>query len=111
LALTTLSALEDALPTLSDIPLQIKQKKLTNSSRQQITGNETKQFSAVLEHPAYKSNPLGAITEHITNSVSLIQKQKQDAKEQNKVARKKEKERQKKKELSKGKLKPNKMEL
>jgi len=50
---------------------------LSNSARlsSKSRSTEVQQFKNVLAHPAFDSDPLKAITEHITNSVQLLKKQ------------------------------------
>lgn len=75
LALGTLPELADLLPSLEELgknktksprPLA---KVLHNKGRQKITSEETKQLAAVISHPAYKTNPLAAIRQHLLNTM------------------------------------------
>jgi len=47
---------------------------MTTEKKKEITKVELEQFKNVLSHPAFQSNPVGAITEHLKNSVALMQK-------------------------------------
>lgn len=39
---------------------------------------EAQQFSLVVKHPAFKAQPMSTITEHIKNSVALMQQREQE---------------------------------
>jgi len=45
-------------------------KKMTNRQRKRLVAEEVKNFCAVMEHPAFQSNPLDTINEHLTNSIA-----------------------------------------
>jgi len=45
-------------------------KKLTNRQRRRQISEEVKNFCAVMEHPAFQTNPLDTITEHLNNSIA-----------------------------------------
>jgi len=83
---------------------QDKKLKLTTHKREQLKKTELEQFKNVLEHPAFKANPLSVITEHVKNSVTLIKKQNElneletkksqsELKKLNKLKQQKEKQR------------------
>lgn len=42
---------------------------MRNKARQALQASEIAHFQQVLQHPAYKANPLAAISEHIKNAV------------------------------------------
>ncbi|KAM7444087.1 hypothetical protein ABFA07_007268 [Porites harrisoni] len=46
-----------------------KKNKMRNKARQALQASEIAHFQQVLQHPAYKANPLAAISEHIKNAV------------------------------------------
>lgn len=50
-----------------------KPKALTAKSRQKLVLEETRQMSAVLAHPSFKSDPFSAIHEHLKLRVPALQ--------------------------------------
>jgi hypothetical protein len=45
---------------------------VSNKGRKQVLKKEQDQFLKVMSHPAYKSNPLGAIGLHLSNTINQI---------------------------------------
>ncbi|XP_078344559.1 uncharacterized protein LOC144630141 [Oculina patagonica] len=46
-----------------------KKSKMSKKARQALQASEIAHFQQVLKHPAFKANPLAAISEHIKNAV------------------------------------------
>jgi len=95
-----LSSLKDLLDPLLEAQLKDEKqsgapKKLTVHKRKEIEKLESQQFKNVLQHPAFKSNPMAAINEHISNSVAITQKINQEAENKKKVAELKQKKKDK----------------
>eukprot|EP01114_Cavostelium_apophysatum_P003426 TRINITY_DN13301_c0_g1_i1.p1 TRINITY_DN13301_c0_g1~~TRINITY_DN13301_c0_g1_i1.p1 ORF type:complete len:223 (+),score=69.65 TRINITY_DN13301_c0_g1_i1:38-706(+) len=86
----TLSSLEDLLSPLleSSLAKSANSSHLTREKRKEVDTAERDLFKNVLAHPAFKSNPLAAITEHVTNSVAIAKKkqaQKEDEDKRTKI--------------------------
>ena len=73
LQLTDISAALDSLPELADDPGPSGhvhgQVVKSNKMKHRTAVRETEHFKAVLEHPAYVSNPLQAIKQHLENTI------------------------------------------
>eukprot|EP01089_Gocevia_fonbrunei_P009226 TRINITY_DN2128_c0_g1_i1.p1 TRINITY_DN2128_c0_g1~~TRINITY_DN2128_c0_g1_i1.p1 ORF type:complete len:168 (-),score=37.56 TRINITY_DN2128_c0_g1_i1:25-528(-) len=52
------------------------QRKITPGAKKQIEKTELVQFKNVLAHPAFQSDPMKAIKEHITNKVAIVAEQR-----------------------------------
>jgi len=44
--------------------------KVSNRTKERITAEEVNHFSQVVEHAAFKANPLAAIAEHLKNTLA-----------------------------------------
>mmetsp|Transcript_113381 Transcript_113381/g.315346 ORF Transcript_113381/g.315346 Transcript_113381/m.315346 type:complete len:144 (-) Transcript_113381:68-499(-) len=76
----------------------------TNRSRKGLMSNEIERMGLVMEHPAFKENPFGAIQEHLKNTLAA-QKEKRDQEAKKKAEQdksKKEEKRLEKKERLQG---------
>mmetsp|Transcript_13442 Transcript_13442/g.24334 ORF Transcript_13442/g.24334 Transcript_13442/m.24334 type:complete len:196 (-) Transcript_13442:53-640(-) len=70
--LDTLNELETSLANAvkSDDSKRIRPaKKLSNRQRKRLVSKEVENFCAVMQHPAFKTNPLDTISEHLQNSI------------------------------------------
>uniref|UniRef100_A0A7S3Z3A9 Ribosome biogenesis protein SLX9 n=1 Tax=Lotharella globosa TaxID=91324 RepID=A0A7S3Z3A9_9EUKA len=70
--LNSMGDLESSLKSVSSTQGGIKPaKRMTNRQRKRLVAEEVKNFCAVMEHPAFQSNPLDTINEHLTNSIAV----------------------------------------
>ena len=71
LQLTDISATLDSLPEFADdsAPTRHVHGQVVNKMKRRTAVKETEHFKAVLEHPAYLSNPLQAIKQHLENTI------------------------------------------
>jgi len=102
-----LDLLKEALPSLDDIAAASKARKAkqnamlstnTNKAKKQLASAEISQFSLVLDHPSFKSNPFESIQQHLRNSLApevqeLEAKSKRRGKEHEAMETKKKEER------------------
>ncbi|KAI4298497.1 hypothetical protein L6164_032048 [Bauhinia variegata] len=89
-----LSSVSDFLPELKT-PRQAAPQddfKLSCKSRQKLIFKEGKQLLQVLNHPAFQSDPLSAIHQHLQNTQPVVEEQEQPKKKVNKNGSKKKKE-------------------
>lgn len=61
-----------AAPTRPDLLNPHLKRVVSNRGRKQALKKEQDQFMKVMNHPAFKSNPLGAIGMHLTNTINQI---------------------------------------
>jgi len=84
--ISNLNSITDILPSLSAVletNAQSKKKKhpiLTSKNKNKLLSAELEQFKNVLAHPAFKANPMGAITEHLKNTIKLQESEKKKEK-------------------------------
>ncbi|PRP75103.1 hypothetical protein PROFUN_03939 [Planoprotostelium fungivorum] len=101
-----LKELKSSIPTLKGLAAATSEgfatkrgaKPLKSSKRERIMADEVKHFEAVAEHPEFRSNPLGIISEHLMNSVNLIREQEHQKKRKDNENRKRQRIEQKRRE-------------
>jgi len=73
-----LSSFGDISTSLDDVVASSKRglkkaKKRTNRQKKRLIAEEVKNFCGVLQHPAFKNDPLNTINEHLKNSIKAKQ--------------------------------------